>query len=66
MLDELYACVLLLPQLEVPVNGSRQHEAGPAVSACPSAAQEAISLRHSHIVDNVPVHERLIVPVRIW
>ncbi len=50
MFDEFNAHVLLLPELHMAVNGSRNDEIRP--------------MGHNDEIDDIPVHEGLRVPVR--
>lgn len=64
MLDKLDTLLLLLPQLEMPVHARRDDKVGSDMSS-----EEFLGARHSlgdgDKVDGIPVHETLVVPVRV-
>lgn len=68
VLDELDTDLLLLPQLQVPVNRCSYDKAGPGMSAVALSGLDGArerSLGHGYKVDGISVHERLVVPVLI-
>jgi hypothetical protein len=67
VLHELDARLLLLPQLQVPVDGRRDQEVRPAPPVSHAIARGGggrCAPGHDAEVERVAVHERLVVPVR--
>ena len=71
VLDKFNALLLLLPKLQVAVNGSGNQKLGPVAQCAQECQALASEVTHGYTpchyieVDHIPVHETLVVAVRV-